>query len=156
MNFGRGHDSTHQHLIRLDTRNARCALRTGSRGQGSARTGGAQCGGVEKAWRPRVGAVECSLQHTGSHDGRNFLAVQRLGLRILTAKGPGSFPGWGTKDPTRHTVWPKRKKKNEAMMEIVHPPHIAHIVGGISFCHAGVMNLRRGVLMGSDVCVFGK
>ena len=42
------------------------------------------------------------------------------------------------------------------MMEIVHPPCIAHIVGGISFCHAGVMNLRRGVLMGSDVCVFEK
>ena len=42
------------------------------------------------------------------------------------------------------------------MIEIVHPPPIAHIVGWISFCHAGVMNLRRGVLMGSDVCVFEK
>ena len=42
------------------------------------------------------------------------------------------------------------------MMEIVHPPHRARIVGGISFCHAGTMNLRRGVLMASDVCVFEK
>ena len=35
----------------------------------------------------------------------NSLAAQRLGLSTLTAEGPGSIPGRGTK------VRPKRKKK---------------------------------------------
>ena len=29
----------------------------------------------------------------------NSLAIQWLGLHALTAKGPGSIPGWGTKIP---------------------------------------------------------
>ena len=80
---------------------------------------------------------ECSLQRVRSHDGGNSLAVQWLrfmgsqrvghdwatdliwsdqwlGLCILIAKGPGSFLGWGTKDPTRHAVWLKRKKKKQS------------------------------------------
>ena len=31
--------------------------------------------------------------------GEGFLAVQWLGLHTLTAEGPCSIPGWGTKTP---------------------------------------------------------
>ena len=37
------------------------------------------------------------------------LAVQWLGLRTLTAEGPGSIPGWGTK--ILQAVWHYQKKK---------------------------------------------
>ena len=42
----------------------------------------------------------------------NSLAVQWLGLHALTAKGPGSIPGWGMKIPqaTRHSQKKKKKK----------------------------------------------
>ena len=36
------------------------------------------------------------------------LAVQRLGLQALTAKGPGSIPGQGTKIP--QAMWSGQKK----------------------------------------------
>ena len=45
------------------------------------------------------------------------LAVQWLGLRTLTAEGPGSIPGWGTK--ILQAVWhyQKKKKKDESLNE---------------------------------------
>ena len=39
----------------------------------------------------------------------NSLAVQWLGLFVLTAKGLSSIPGWGTKIP--QTMWHSQKKK---------------------------------------------
>ena len=39
------------------------------------------------------------------------LAVQQLGLRALTAEGPGSIPGQGTKIP--QAARPSQKKKKE-------------------------------------------
>ena len=121
----RGHDSTHHHLIRLNTpRNARCSLWTGSRVQGSARTGGTQCGGES---RPDMAAgLWCGEGLEAPHGSslsalfnmseammEGTLAVQWLGLHILTAKGLGSFPGWGTKNPTSHTVCLERKRKTK-------------------------------------------
>ena len=41
---------------------------------------------------------------------QNSLAVQRLGLHALTAEGPGSIPGRGTKIP--QAAWHGQKKKN--------------------------------------------
>ena len=40
----------------------------------------------------------------------NCLAVQRLGLRAFTAKGPVSIPGWGTKIPQNALCGQKKKK----------------------------------------------
>lgn len=45
--------------------------------------------------------------------GGNFLAVQWLGLRALTAKDPGLIAGWGTNIPTSHSVRPKKKKRQQ-------------------------------------------
>ena len=42
---------------------------------------------------------------------REFLAVQWLGLCALTAEGPGSIPGRGTKIP--QAVWCSQKKKKK-------------------------------------------
>ena len=39
-----------------------------------------------------------------------FPGVQWLGLRALTAEGPGSVCGLGTKIP--QVVWPKKKNRN--------------------------------------------
>ena len=49
--------------------------------------------------------------------GGNSLAVQWLGLRTLTAKGPGLIPGRGTNIPTSHSVRPKKKKKGSKVMK---------------------------------------
>ena len=35
-----------------------------------------------------------------------------LALWALTAEGPCSIPGWGTKNPTSRVVQPKEKKKH--------------------------------------------
>lgn len=43
---------------------------------------------------------------------RNALVVQRSGLHVFTAKGAGSFPGWGTKIPASHVVWQKNNSNN--------------------------------------------
>ena len=43
----------------------------------------------------------------------NSLAVQRLGLCTLSAKGPGSIPGWGTKIPQATKQGQKKKKKHQ-------------------------------------------
>ena len=37
--------------------------------------------------------------------------VQWLGLSTRTARGHGSIPGWGTKQPISHAAWPKQKIK---------------------------------------------
>ena len=39
--------------------------------------------------------------------------VQWLGLGAFTAKGPGSIPGWGTKNPQATWCGQKKKKKKE-------------------------------------------
>ena len=44
----------------------------------------------------------------------NFLVVQCLGLCTLTAKGPNSVSGWGTKIPQAAQHGPPPKKKNSA------------------------------------------
>ena len=54
----------------------------------------------------------------------NSLAIQWLGLRISTARGPGSNPGWGTKIP--HSAYQKKKKKikiYEADKMVTASPH---------------------------------
>ena len=43
----------------------------------------------------------------------NSLAVQWLGLRALTAEGPGSIPGRGTKIPQVMPCSEKKKKKEK-------------------------------------------
>ena len=45
----------------------------------------------------------------------NSLAVQWLGLRDFTAKGPGSIPGRGTKIPQAAWCGPKLKKKKSVL-----------------------------------------
>ena len=42
---------------------------------------------------------------------RATLVVRQLRFCASTAGGVGSVPGQGTKTPTCHTTWPKRKKK---------------------------------------------
>ena len=44
----------------------------------------------------------------------NSLAVQWLGLSTLTAEGPGSIPGGGTKIP--QVLWRDQKKKKKKKM----------------------------------------
>ena len=56
----------------------------------------------------------CSSKDTEKNMG-NSLAVQWLGFRTLTAEGPGSIPGQGTKTP--QPTWPK-KTKNQKNREI--------------------------------------
>ena len=41
----------------------------------------------------------------------NILAVQMLGLHDLTAEGPGSIPGQGTKIPQAACLGQKKKEK---------------------------------------------
>ena len=50
----------------------------------------------------------------------NSLAVQGLGLRALTAEGPGSIPGWGTKIPQASQCGEKIKKKKKKKSQKVH------------------------------------
>ena len=46
----------------------------------------------------------------------NSLLVQWLGLRALTARGPGSIPGWRTKIP--QDTWHGQKKKKKELGHI--------------------------------------
>ena len=48
---------------------------------------------------------------------RNSLAVQWLGLRAFTAKGPGSIPGRGTKIP--QTTWHGKEKKKPLSFGVI-------------------------------------
>ena len=43
-------------------------------------------------------------------EDRNFLVVQWLGLSALTARGPGSISGWGTKIPQATQHGQKKKR----------------------------------------------
>ena len=42
---------------------------------------------------------------------REFLLVHWLGLYALTAEGPGSIPGWGTKTPQGVQLGQNRTKQ---------------------------------------------
>ena len=52
-------------------------------------------------------------------DSRNSLAVQGLGLRALTAEGPGSTPGQGTKIPQASGHGQKKQKNKKKRRFIV-------------------------------------
>ena len=52
-------------------------------------------GGLDRPW----GTKESVTTKRLNHQSGNSPAVQWLGLRALTAKGPGSIPGQGTKIP---------------------------------------------------------
>ena len=54
----------------------------------------------------------------------NSLAVQWLGLHTLTAKGPGSIPGQGTKTPQAARCSKKKKKEKKRMIVNVDDPCI--------------------------------
>ena len=47
--------------------------------------------------------------------GGNSLAVQWLGLHALTAEGPDSIPGWGTKIPQAAESSQKNPKKTKTL-----------------------------------------
>ena len=44
--------------------------------------------------------------------------LKRVVGEFLTAKGPGSIPVWGTKNPTDHTMWPKKKSTLMALWRV--------------------------------------
>ena len=44
------------------------------------------------------------------------LAVQWLGVCALTAMGPGSIPGWGTKIP--QAAWRSQKEKKDVLPDV--------------------------------------
>ena len=48
-----------------------------------------------------------------SASGGTFLMVRWVRLCVATARGAGSIPGWGTKDPTWYLVQPKKKSASQ-------------------------------------------
>ena len=54
----------------------------------------------------------------------NFLVVQWVGIRAVTAKGLGSIPGWGTKISTGNGACPPPKKKHRTMIANLRHVHV--------------------------------
>ena len=68
---------------------------------------------LQFSWEKDLHEVEISAHHLLIKTVRDSLAVQRLGLRTLTAEGPGSVPGQGTKIPQTAQQKKQNKKQNK-------------------------------------------